>query len=187
MKVTHIQVKIEAHEGLGAGGGQLREVRQVADARAVEVQDLGVVDLLVAQRGVAGQHLGQHHYLRSHPNTFVNSPVSSHLPGSCSGPYIHPGSCCALAPAKGNLFAVTLLAELGCSEARRSKQEVHSQQTDLLLYELSVAVQSQVHQPHRAIINEGVPILTVQVRLAAHCENDACTLSESQLQPASLT
>ncbi len=86
VKMTHIQVEVEAHEGLGAGGGQLREVRQVADARAVEVQDLGVVDLLVAQRGVAGQHLGQHHYLRSHPNTFVNSPVS--LAGAAGRTYI---------------------------------------------------------------------------------------------------
>ena len=81
---THIQVEVEAHEGLRACGGQLCQVGQIADARAVELQDLRVVDLLIAQRGIAGQHLGQHHYLRSHPNLSVNYIAVLMSSGLCS-------------------------------------------------------------------------------------------------------
>lgn len=42
---------------------QLRQVPQVAHSLAVKLLDANVVELLIAQRGVAGQHLTQHNQL----------------------------------------------------------------------------------------------------------------------------
>ncbi len=62
---AHVVVQVEAHEGRAAVQAELREVAQVAHGLAVEAQHLHVVQLLVAQRRVAGQHLRQHDHLRA--------------------------------------------------------------------------------------------------------------------------
>lgn len=57
-------VKVKAHVLVGAGSGQLCQVGQGAHSCAIELVDAQIVEVLIAQRGLAGQHLAQHHYLR---------------------------------------------------------------------------------------------------------------------------
>ncbi len=61
---AHIVLQVEAHEGVGAGSGQLRQVPQVAHGRLVELEHLRVEQILVPQSRVAGQHLRQDHHLQ---------------------------------------------------------------------------------------------------------------------------
>ena len=44
----------------------------------------------------------------------------------------------------------------------------------LLFYEIPVAMHGQVHKPDGAVIDKGISVLAVQVRLTAHCEDHAC-------------
>ncbi len=52
----------------------------------------------------------------------------------------------------------------------------------LLLYEVSVAMHGEVHEPDGAVIHEGISILAVQVGLTAHCEDHACMPTAAHLQ-----
>ena len=44
----------------------------------------------------------------------------------------------------------------------------------LLLFEVPVAVHGEVHEPDRAVADEGIPVLAVQIWLTAHREDHAC-------------
>ena len=61
----HMVVEVEAHEGLLAPPHQGGQVVQVAHRHAVEALEPQVVQVLVPQRGIARQHLRQHHYLHT--------------------------------------------------------------------------------------------------------------------------
>ena len=58
-KSSHFLVQVEAHVGLLALLDQPGQVAQVTHRGAVEGVELQVIQLLVAQRGVTGQHLRQ--------------------------------------------------------------------------------------------------------------------------------
>ena len=47
----------------------------------------------------------------------------------------------------------------------------------LLFYKFSVAVHGEIHESNRTVTDECISVLTVQVGLTAHCEDDACTLT----------
>ncbi len=49
----------------------------------------------------------------------------------------------------------------------------------LLFYEFSVAVHGEIHESNRTVTDECISVLTVQVGLTAHCEDDACTLNKA--------
>lgn len=46
--------------------------------------------------------------------------------------------------------------------------------THLLLNVVPMAMHGEVHEPNGAVIDKGISVLAVQVRLTAHCEDHAC-------------
>ena len=70
-------------KGAAAGRRELRQVAQVAHGLAVEAQHLRVVQVLVAQRRVAGQHLRQHHHLRGAQQLHLFSNLGRQGPYYC--------------------------------------------------------------------------------------------------------
>mmetsp|Transcript_4711 Transcript_4711/g.8156 ORF Transcript_4711/g.8156 Transcript_4711/m.8156 type:complete len:211 (+) Transcript_4711:249-881(+) len=58
-----IVLQVPAHVGLSTGRHQLCQMAKVANGHAVEFGNLHVIDVLVAQSGIAGQHLAEDHHL----------------------------------------------------------------------------------------------------------------------------
>ena len=72
-------VKVKAHELGDTGGGQLSKVGQGAHGCSVELVDAQVVKVLIAQGGLASQHLAQHHYLHGQQGTMRLGSTSKAL------------------------------------------------------------------------------------------------------------
>ena len=66
---AHRVIQVKAHILVRTGSGELRQVLQGEQRRPVEFLHPHIVQILVAQRGVAGQHLAQHNHLEGSKHT----------------------------------------------------------------------------------------------------------------------
>lgn len=72
---AHVVVEVEAHVGRGAVGDQLDEVTQVLHLDPVELLELHVEHILIAQRRIARQNL-------------PDANIGDSQPGMMQGPWI---------------------------------------------------------------------------------------------------